>query len=718
MAEQLPMRVIRPRDVASIEGELAGVIARLPGDASASIARLAFFEAKRAVFTALAAEPEPPPIELGHLYQQVLQADVRYLDGRYDLVTSKTSRDASGAYYTPRTLAEVVTRYSFDALIEQRIGVAAFSRGGATPAQRAAVDDLLAGIRILDPSCGGGDFLVAALKYVKSYTNVADRVAGNLWAIDVDPIALTISGAALLRSDPMAKPHLVLGNPLLVENESTTEDQRVALFAEGRIYASGMAAQIDHFPAEGFDLILGNPPWEKIRFEQRKFRELLGRAPGVTQLSERLSDDYATVRDRIAANPNVPHTPRGESNTYALFPVLGTGLLAPGGVMSLVLKSAIATSPVNSELFAWLRSTGGLRELHMHENTSRIFAIDAREKFCVAVFVNAATSPLRVSFGTATVAALDELPAVTVSDQELRAINPATGTLPNVMNAGDLADLRKIATRLPRFGDRHDARFGRIVHLTSHARSISRSAQSGSLPILEGKFIGAYTVRAATFQGIPAERRYTAKAQARRTTFAERVAAPTEPRFFIDAGRWGELSRGFDRPYMLSWRSLTSATNARTTIAAIAPFGPAIQSVQFLQVTDDRELIYLLGLFNSMAFDHLVRLMIPGIDLTQAVVRQVPVPDDATLRGRIHFLGDEATLEEHIVSRARCLLSHEAETVALVDGAGAVRHVLDEKVHARLIDEIDELFFLAYGLDAVEVERVRARFRGETTPPR
>lgn len=712
------MRVSQSSHEASIEAGLAYTISQLSGDTPAGMARRAFFDAKRAIFTELTTDKALPWFDLGRLYQQVLNVDLRYIDGRYDLVRSKTSRDASGAYYTPRRLAQEITRHSFDALVEQRLGIAAYSQGGATAAQRAAVDDLLAGIRIVDPSCGGGDFLLAALEYAQSYTSVADQIAHNIWAVDVDPIALTISAAMLNSYDPAAVPHLVLGNPLLAQAEPTSEEQRAALFAEGRLYAGGMAAPLESIPAEGFDLILGNPPWEKVRFERRKFGHLLGGAPGAAELSEKLTDDYASARDRIAANPRVPVTPRGESNTYALFPILGVSMLAQDGVMSLVLKSAVATSPVNAELFAWLRGAGGLRELHMHENTSRIFAIDSREKFCVAVFVKAAAAPLRVSFGTAAVGRFDALPAVTLADKDLRALNPVTRTLPNVMTTAELADLQRISARLPRFGDRYDARFGRIVHLTAHASWITRSAEPDNLPILEGKFLGPYTVRAATFQGIPAERRYTAKAQARRTTFAERLTAPAEPRFFIRASRWAELSRGFDQSYMLSWRSLTSATNSRTTIAAIAPFGPAIQSVQFLQIADDRELAYLLGLFNSMAFDYLVRLTIPGIDLTQSVIRQVPVPDEATLDSRVTFLGDENTLEEHILSRVRRLLRHAPETVALVDGVGAAPRALDEHDYVGLIAELDDLFFVAYGLDGLEIERIRASFRRSgATPP-
>jgi hypothetical protein len=651
--------------------------------------------------------------ELSALYEQVLQWDLSWRDGTYEFTNSKTSRDSSGAYYTPRTLAREVTRHSIDLLIHQRTGIVDYSRNGATPAQRAVVEALFASVRVADLSCGAGDFLLAALDCALEYTGAAATLARNMWATDVDPIALIIAAAEIELRTGGESPHFIVGNPLLGTTEPTGLDAKVDLFATGRIYAAGMAVFAeDAYPTGGFDLILGNPPWEKIRFEERKTHELLGRAAHTAELASALTTDYAEARSRISENALLAHPPRGEANTYALFPLLGIGLLARDGVMALILKSAIATSPVNSALFSWLRTDGGLREIHLFDNTSRIFSIDSREKFCIGVFAAAASDALRVSFGNTAVNPLDSVPSVSVTDADLWHMYPSTGTLPNVRTTSSFRDLQRICLRLPRFAERHPAaRFGRIVHLTSHADVITTVPGADSLPILEGKFIGPYTVRAATFDGITEDKRYSPKALARRMSYAERAQSASESRYYIGKEEWDRLGKAFDRAYMLCWRSLTSATNARTTIAAIAPFEPAVQSVQFLQTPDDRELIYLLGLFNSMAFDHLVRLMIPGIDLTQSVIRQVPVPDLGVLERPVEFAGSRASLHGHILARVEQILRSSPETVEFIDGAGASVRPLSESEHIGLTREIDELFFLAYELDGPERERVLAGFQ-------
>ena len=49
-------------------------------------------------------------------------------------------------------------------------------------------------------------------------------------------------------------------------------DRKNELFALNRIYASEMGIDFSlRNDIKDFDVILGNPPWEKIRFEERKF---------------------------------------------------------------------------------------------------------------------------------------------------------------------------------------------------------------------------------------------------------------------------------------------------------------------------------------------------------------------------------------------------------------------------------------------------------------
>ena len=91
--------------------------------------------------------------------------------------------------------------------------------------------------------------------------------------------------------------------------------------------------------------------------------------------------------------------------------------------------------------------------------------------------------------------------------------------------------------------------------------------------------------------------------------------------------------------------------NARTTLAMLLPTMPTCQSIQFLQTDSVTDLMMMLALFNSKPFDFLVRLKMPGIDLTQSVIRQTPVPSRDIYQRLIQFSNVELPLEHHILER-------------------------------------------------------------------
>lgn len=695
----------------SILHRLEAQVLRLSEEDSATTAKLQFFSAKKeAVSRLLTYDVEPG--ELAKTYQKLLHLDVQYANGRYRLTGSKTSRDSTGSYFTPPDLAKEITRHAVDRLIQARLGIQNFSRNRQTPSKLGEVSELLQSIRVADLSCGGGDFLVAMVEYVREFTNITEFDAQNLWGVDVDPLALEIARAETSRSAGGTMPTLLLGNPLLEIETPTSAATKESLFALGRIYAPEMGLAPGELPPGGFDLILGNPPWEKIRFEEKKTKALLGNSPSAVEYFQLLLDDYQNARKRVSQNSRITYHPKGEANTYALFAVLGVEMLRPHGVASLILKSAVATSPANSDLFSWLRNVGNLREIHLFENTGRLFPVDQRERFCIAIAVRDTPTDLEITFGNTGSLDFSVASRVSLTETDLWSLYPATGTLPNVQNVAELSFLRDIADRLPRFSETFpDARFGRLVHLTTHRHHILRTNDPDSIPILEGKFIGPYTIRASTFEGIDVERRYTPKARARELAYSDRQHREVEARYFIRRQAWEAISRRYKDGYMLAWRSLTSPTNFRTTIAAIAPFGPAIQSVQFLQLEDPMSLKYLVGLFNSMAFDHIVRLMIPGIDLTQTIIRQVPVPSPADLDASVHFAGVQDTLISHILRRVDALLGSEVDTAILVREAGNVDYRVPEQEQLALRAELDTLFFMAYGIEGNELQRIVASFR-------
>ena len=156
---------------------------------------------------------------------------------------------------------------------------------------------------------------------------------------------------------------------------------------------------------------------------------------------------------------------------------------------------------------------------------------------------------------------------------------------------------------------------------------------------------------------------------------------------------------------MLAWRSLTSATNTRTCIATVLPFVPASQSVQFL-TTNKNDLLYLCGLFNSVVFDFVLKKKLSGIDLTQSVINQMPVPNIKQITSTISFNGGEATIKQHISLLVFSLLQNDARLHSLFE---TLNPPLNES-RFELVRKIDLLFMLLYKLNDSEIELVLSEF--------
>ncbi|MBK8586485.1 MAG: hypothetical protein IPN88_14105 [Bacteroidetes bacterium] len=159
---------------------------------------------------------------------------------------------------------------------------------------------------------------------------------------------------------------------------------------------------------------------------------------------------------------------------------------------------------------------------------------------------------------------------------------------------------------------------------------------------------------------------------------------------------------------MLAWRSLTSATNTRTCIATLLPFVPALQSVQFL-TTNQNDLLYLVGLFNSVVFDFILKKKLSGIDLTQSVINQMPVPKIELTTSKINFMGGEVTIKHHISLLVYSLLRNDVRLNPLFQNLELQNEIRSESKF-KTVRKIDLLFMALYKLTDSEVELVLAEF--------
>ena len=179
--------------------------------------------------------------ELGSVYEelleltpQVLLDERRFLftadlepPGRRGRTTDGNKRKSTGSYYTPPCLVELLVNSALKPLIEKRLGA-------AEPGT--AVQELLS-LRIIDPACGSGHFLLSAARHlaraVAQAMNPAeperqlpqamhDVIANCIYGVDLNPMAVELVRMNLwlegyLPNKPLTflDHHLVCGNSLL-----------------------------------------------------------------------------------------------------------------------------------------------------------------------------------------------------------------------------------------------------------------------------------------------------------------------------------------------------------------------------------------------------------------------------------------------------------------------------------------------------------------------
>lgn len=342
--------------------------------------------------------------------------------------------------------------------------------------------------------------------------------------------------------------------------------------------------------------------------------------------------------------------------------------------------------PVYSSFFGTMTKNKNIYEIYMFVNRRKIFPIDSREEFSVIYLGANQEADIGVALDLEEYESFSTQKKIQISHQMLNKLNPETGMLPNIRNGRELEFLIALYDKNQVFGKIYEnCRFGRLVHLTNHSDSIVKKQEEGYLPIYEGKFIEIYTAKYATFGDMPDGEKYKNKASARAIENMDGREYP-EARFFIDERVWKSLSKEFQEDYIVAWRSLTSATNRRTMLATALPFVPTCQSIQLLQLPR-KQLMHVLAVFNSIVFDYIVRLKMAGLDLTQTIIKQIPVPEEDRYEASFVLNGVEATIEEHINSRIKLLYSSDYRMSSLFDGV--VTYTLKPSSRKQVIAEID-----------------------------
>jgi len=168
---------------------------------------------------------------------------------------------------------------------------------------------------------------------------------------------------------------------------------------------------------------------------------------------------------------------------------------------------------------------------------------------------------------------------------------------------------------------------GKAVYFETKGNSWEDDKNNLYLPLYEGRMIWHYNHRlnSMIFADIGKKRKAlsieTAPIQYQNANFS------IHPNYWVKKNHIEEnIPIEYSKEWFLAYRNITGATNERTFIATIIPKTAVGHSINLILSDCPSEIIsLLLANFNSIVFDYIVRLKIPGNNLGNFIVEQFPI---------------------------------------------------------------------------------------------
>jgi adenine-specific DNA-methyltransferase len=233
-----------------------------------------------------------------------------------EISAKKEKRKKGGIYYTPKWVTDYIVRQTINRYFDEH-----------------SYNEIL-NMKILDPACGSGSFLIRAYDELLSYHAKVKRkpvaelswqerieiLTRNIFGVDLDPQAVEIARLNLLIRAlaqrellPSLDNNIQCGNSLIFGKDEELEKSLGSNFRELKPFNWGERFA-DIVKSGGFDIVIGNPPYiMELRDNKDIFRQL-------------------------KATPLGGKYYEAKMDIFYFFIELGIDLLKPGGYLGFIVQ--------------------------------------------------------------------------------------------------------------------------------------------------------------------------------------------------------------------------------------------------------------------------------------------------------------------------------------------------------------------------------------------
>ncbi|MDD3387921.1 MAG: restriction endonuclease, partial [Prevotella sp.] len=460
----------------------------------------------------------------------------------------------------------------------------------------------------------------------------------------------------------------------------------------------------------GFDVMCGNPPWDKLQMEDEKWfvgkddsivnaANQAARNKKIEQLKETnpaLYHEYVSARESVASQSKYIKssgrfclTNRGKIELSSLFAEVCTEFSKEA--WGLVIPTSIAFGDSTKYFFEKLVTENRLISLYDFENKEKLFNIHAMYKFCLLTAGQQQDKPREVSGGfylTRLDHLLDPNRIYKLETADFAKLNPNTKTCPVFRTSKDAVLTKKLYNSAPILINEEtgenpwDVRLATLFNMATASSQFKTRQQlldMGGLqigncfdvngnrfvPLYEGKMIWFYNhhygefpmedvTRPSSIPSTPSETLQDPFSALRPWYWVKEEDVESK---LIKTDSEDNILWEWTHSFYIGFRDVTNATNERTCVASLMPSTSGAGDKAPLVFTS-RGLIpscALLAMMSSLTFDFVARQKVGGSSMGFFMMKQLPFLTPEQIQ--------ESGYEQDIVERVArlCWFNHDLD---------------------------------------------------------
>lgn len=417
------------------------------------------------------------------------------------------------------------------------------------------------------------------------------------------------------------------------------------------------------FEQGGFDCVLGNPPWERIKLQEKEFflgrnleianaskteretliKKLYKTNPELVYEFEDAKHDAEAESKFVCKSGNFSLTAVGDVNTYALFAELNKTIINFVGRVGCIVPPGIATDDSTKFFIQELVKSKSIVSFYDFTNRGYIFRdLESTHSFSLLTFSKKEVDNVLIAAQLWKIEdAAKDGRVYSLSIEDIERLNPNTFNLPILRTVEDVNLIKRIYQSVPVLENEAlqqnfwGIKFAAMFHMTNdsspffHKKSqleedgwyldnnLLRKNNKYYLPLYESKLTDIFNHRESTFAGIPESDMYGTRPRTNKTTLEnlENSNWSILPRYWVpDTEVEARIPDNWKYSWLIGFRNAISAVaDSRSVRFAISPkFGVGNSMPLIFSDQQPKKISALVANFNSLVLDYVAKQKASG----------------------------------------------------------------------------------------------------------